>query len=194
MPLFWVLDKVHALTGNWGAAIILVTFLLKLVFYPLSEASGRSMAKMKTMQPRIKNLQETYKDDREKLGRAMMELYQREKINPVAGWLPIVIQIPVFLAFYWVLLESVEMRQAPFALWIHDLSSRDPLFILPAIMAVAVFVQYKRNPAPPGPVQAKGFMILPIAMSATFAFFPAGALASPGANNRPSLPHTNNNN
>ncbi len=174
MPLFWVLDKVHAITGNWGAAIILVTFLLKLVFYPLSEASGRSMAKMKTMQPRIKNLQETYKDDREKLGRAMMELYQREKINPVAGCLPIVIQIPVFLAFYWVLLESVEMRQAPFAFWIHDLSSRDPLFILPAIMAAAMFVQYKLNPAPPDPVQAKVFMIMPIAMSATFAFFPAG--------------------
>jgi YidC/Oxa1 family membrane protein insertase len=174
MPLFWVLAKVHGLTGNWGVAIILVTFLLKLVFYPLSEASGRSMAKMKTMQPRIKNLQETYKDDREKLGRAMMELYQREKINPVAGCLPIVIQIPVFLAFYWVLLESVEMRQAPFALWIHDLSSRDPLFILPGIMAVAMFVQYKLNPAPPDPVQAKVFMIMPIAMSATFAFFPAG--------------------
>jgi YidC/Oxa1 family membrane protein insertase len=174
MPLFWVLDKVHGLTGNWGVAIILVTFLLKLVFYPLSETSGRSMAKMKTLQPRIKNLQETYKDDREKLGRAMMELYQREKINPVAGCLPIVIQIPVFLAFYWVLLESVEMRQAPFAFWIHDLSSRDPLFILPAIMAAAMFVQYKLNPAPPDPVQAKVFMIMPLAMSATFAFFPAG--------------------
>ncbi|HXO16416.1 MAG TPA: membrane protein insertase YidC, partial [Steroidobacteraceae bacterium] len=174
MPLFWVLDKVHGLTGNWGVSIILVTFLLKLVFYPLSEASGRSMAKMKALQPRIKNLQETYKDDREKLGRAMMELYQREKINPVAGCLPIVIQIPVFLAFYWVLLESVEMRQAPFAFWIHDLSSRDPLFILPAIMAAAMFVQYKLNPAPPDPVQAKVFMIMPIAMSATFAFFPAG--------------------
>src|SRR6266403_1190825 len=174
VTLFWVLDKVHGLTGNWGVAIILVTFLLKLVFYPLSEASGRSMAKMKALQPRIKNLQETYKDDREKLGRAMMELYQREKINPVAGCLPIVIQIPVFLAFYWVLLESVEMRQAPFAFWIHDLSSRDPLFILPAIMAAAMFVQYKLNPAPPDPVQAKVFMIMPLAMSATFAFFPAG--------------------
>jgi YidC/Oxa1 family membrane protein insertase len=173
-PLFWLLDKVHALTGNWGVAIVLVTFLLKLGFYPLSEASGRSMAKMKTMQPRIKNLQETYADDREKLGRAMMELYQREKINPVAGCLPIIIQIPVFLAFYWVLLESVEMRQAPFAFWIHDLSSRDPWFILPAIMAVAMFVQYKLNPAPPDPVQAKVFMIMPIVMSATFAFFPAG--------------------
>jgi len=173
-PLFVALSFVHRLTGNWGVAIIVVTFLLKLLFYPLSEASGRSMAKMKTLQPRIKNLQETYADDREKLGRAMMELYKREKINPVAGCLPIVIQIPVFLAFYWVLLESVEMRQAPFAFWIHDLSSRDPLFILPLIMAGAMFVQYKLNPAPPDPVQARVFMIMPLVMSVTFAFFPAG--------------------
>jgi YidC/Oxa1 family membrane protein insertase len=173
-PLFAALDKVHSLTGNWGVAIILVTFLLKLIFYPLSEASGRSMAKMKMLSPRIKNLQETYKDDRDKLGRAMMELYKREKINPVAGCLPIVIQIPVFLAFYWVLLESVEMRQAPFAFWIHDLSARDPLFILPAIMAGAMFVQYKLNPTATDPVQAKVFMIMPLVMSVTFAFFPAG--------------------
>ncbi|HTL92209.1 MAG TPA: membrane protein insertase YidC, partial [Steroidobacteraceae bacterium] len=173
-PLYVALSWVHRLSGNWGVAIILVTFLLKLLFYPLSEASGRSMAKMKTLQPHIKNLQETYADDREKLGRAMMELYKREKINPVAGCLPIIIQIPVFLAFYWVLLESVEMRQAPFAFWIHDLSSRDPYFILPLIMAGAMFVQYKLNPAPPDPVQARVFMIMPLVMSATFAFFPAG--------------------
>ena len=173
-PLFLALSFVHRLTGNWGIAIIVVTFLLKLLFYPLSEASGRSMAKMKTLGPRIKNMQETYADDREKLGRAMMELYKREKVNPVAGCLPVVIQIPVFLAFYWVLLESAEMRQAPFMLWIHDLSSRDPLFILPLVMAVAMFVQYKLNPAPPDPVQAKMFMIMPLVMSATFAFFPAG--------------------
>jgi YidC/Oxa1 family membrane protein insertase len=173
-PLFWLLDKVHALTGNWGFAIIFVTFLLKLMFYPLSEASGRSMAKMKVLAPRIKNLQETYKDDREKLGKAMMELYQREKINPVAGCLPMIIQIPVFLAFYWVLLESVEMRQAPFAFWINDLSSRDPYFILPAIMAGAMFFQYKLNPPAQDPVQAKVFMIMPLVMSVTFAFFPAG--------------------
>jgi YidC/Oxa1 family membrane protein insertase len=173
-PLFRALAFVHKVTGNWGVSIILVTLLLKLLFYPLSEASGRSMAKMKTLQPRIKSLQETYADDREKLGKAMMELYKREKINPVAGCLPIVIQIPVFIAFYWALLESVEMRQAPFAFWIHDLSSRDPLFILPAIMAVAMFVQYKLNPAPPDPVQAKVFMFMPLVMSATFAFFPAG--------------------
>jgi YidC/Oxa1 family membrane protein insertase len=173
-PLFWLLGQVHAFVGNWGVTIVIVTFLLKLLFYPLSEASGRSMAKMKTLAPRIKNLQDTYKDDKEKLGRAMMELYKREKINPVAGCLPIIIQIPVFLAFYWVLLESVEMRQAPFVGWIHDLSARDPLFILPAIMAGAMFVQYKLNPTPPDPVQAKVFMIMPLVMSATFAFFPAG--------------------
>jgi YidC/Oxa1 family membrane protein insertase len=173
-PLFWLLGKAFALFGNWGVAIIAVTFLLKLAFYPLSEASGRSMAKMKTLSPRIKNLQDTYKDDKEKLGRAMMELYKREKINPVAGCLPVIIQIPVFLAFYWVLLESVEMRQAPFFGWINDLSSRDPYFILPAIMAAAMFVQYKLNPTPPDPIQAKVFMIMPLVMSATFAFFPAG--------------------
>lgn len=173
-PLFLLLGKIHAFLGNWGLAIIIVTFLLKLLFYPLSEASGKSMAKMKVLAPRIKNLQETYKDDREKLGRAMMELYQREKINPVAGCLPIIIQIPVFLAFYWVLLESVEMRQAPFMGWINDLSSRDPYFILPAIMAAAMFAQYKLNPTPPDPVQAKVFMIMPLVMSVMFAFFPAG--------------------
>ena len=173
-PLFIVLDTVDRFFGNWGVAIILVTFLLKLCFYPLSEASGRSMAKMKQLQPRIKALQDTYKDDSEKRGRAMMELYQREKINPVAGCLPIIIQIPVFLAFYWVLLESVEMRQAPFAFWILDLSSRDPYFVLPLIMAAAMFGQYKLNPAPPDPVQAKVFMFMPLVMSFMFAFFPAG--------------------
>jgi len=173
-PLFWLLEKVHDFFGNWGVAIVVVTIILKGAFYPLSEASGKSMAKMKNLSPRIKNLQETYKDDREKLGRAMMELYQREKINPVAGCLPMIIQIPVFLAFYWVLLESVEMRQAPFMGWINDLSSRDPFFVLPVIMAGAMFLQYKLNPAPPDPVQAKIFMIMPLAMSVMFAFFPAG--------------------
>jgi YidC/Oxa1 family membrane protein insertase len=173
-PLFWLLEQVYRMFHNWGVAIIIVTFLLKLAFYPLSEASYRSMAKMKALAPRIKSIQETYKDDREKTGRAMMELYKREKINPVAGCLPIIIQIPVFLAFYWVLLGSVEMRQAPFFGWITDLSSRDPLFILPGIMAAAMFVQYKLNPAPPDPVQAKVMMFMPLAMSAMFAFFPAG--------------------
>jgi YidC/Oxa1 family membrane protein insertase len=173
-PLFSALEIAHNVVRNWGWAIVLVTLLLKLLFYPLSEASGRSMAKMKALAPRIKNLQENYKEDREKLGREMMALYQREKVNPVAGCLPILVQIPVFLAFYWVLVESVEMRQAPFMGWINDLSARDPFFVLPLIMAVAMFVQYKLNPQPPDPVQQKVFMIMPIAMSAMFAFFPAG--------------------
>jgi YidC/Oxa1 family membrane protein insertase len=173
-PLFWMLEKAHNAVGNWGWAIVIVTFLLKLLFYPLSESSGKSMAKMRLLAPRVKNLQETYKDDREKLGRAMMDLYKREKVNPVAGCLPIIIQMPVFFAFYWVLLESVEMRQAPFMGWIQDLSAKDPFFVLPLIMAVAMFVQTKLNPTPPDPIQAKVFMILPIVMSVTFAFFPAG--------------------
>ena len=125
-PLFVALNWVHGIIGNWGWAIIIVTALIKLIFYPLSQASGRSMAKMRAVAPRMKQIQETFKDDREKLGRAMMELYKREKINPLAGCLPMVVQIPVFISFYWVLLESVEMRQAPFMLWINDLSSRDP--------------------------------------------------------------------
>src|SRR5690606_30357145 len=173
-PLFWLLEKAHVIFNNWGWAIVAVTFLLKLLFYPLSEASGRSMAKMKLVAPRMKQLQETYKDDRQKLGQAMMELYKKEKVNPAAGCLPMLIQLPVFLAFYWVLLESVEMRQAPFIGWIQDLSSRDPFFILPAIMAGAMFLQYKLQPTPADPVQAKVFMILPLVMSVMFAFFPAG--------------------
>jgi YidC/Oxa1 family membrane protein insertase len=173
-PLFLVLNQVHKMTGNWGVAIILTTFLLKLLFYPLSEASGKSMARMRTLGPRMKQVQETYKDDREKLGRAMMDLYKREKVNPAAGCLPLIIQFPVFIAFYWVLLESVEMRQAPFFGWIQDLSSQDPFYILPLIMAGAMFLQYRLQPTPADPVQAKVFMVLPIVMSITFAFFPAG--------------------
>jgi len=173
-PLFWLLDYVHRGVGNWGFTIIIVTLLLKLLFYPLSEASGRSMAKMKALAPRLNALRETYKDDREKLNRGMMELYQREKVNPLAGCLPMVIQIPVFLAFYWVLRDSVEIRQAPFIFWINDLSSRDPYFVLPAIMAAAMFVQYKLNPQVGDPMQQKVFMFMPLAMSVTFAFFPAG--------------------
>jgi len=173
-PLFWLLNHVHSLVGNWGIAIIIVTMLLKLLFYPLAETSGRSMAKMKALAPRLNNLRETYKDDREKLNRGMMELYKREKVNPVAGCLPMLIQIPVFLAFYWVLRDSVELRQAPFVLWINDLSAKDPLFVLPAIMAAAMFIQYKINPQVGDPAQQKIFMLMPLAMSVTFAFFPAG--------------------
>jgi YidC/Oxa1 family membrane protein insertase len=173
-PLFWLLQKVHGLVGNWGWAIIIVTILLKLLFYKLTETSGRSMAKMRTIAPRIKNIQERYKDDREQLARQMMEVYKREKINPVAGCLPILVQIPVFLAFYWVLLESVEMRQAPWMLWIQDLSSRDPYFVLPALMGAAMFGQFKLNPAPPDPMQAKIFAFMPVVMTVMMAWFPAG--------------------
>jgi len=173
-PLFWLLGKVHGFVGNWGWAIIIVTLLIKLVFYKLAETSGRSMAKMRTVAPRMKSIQERYKDDREGQARAMMELYKREKINPVAGCLPMVVQIPFFLAFYWVLLESVEMRQAPFMGWIQDLSVRDPFFILPLLMGGAMFVQFKLNPTPPDPVQAKVFAFMPLIMTAMFAWFPAG--------------------
>jgi YidC/Oxa1 family membrane protein insertase len=173
-PLFWLLSKVHGFVGNWGLAIILVTILIKLVFYKLTETSGRSMAKMREIQPRMKALQERYKDDRQQLSQAMMELYKREKVNPAAGCLPILIQMPFFLAFYWVLLESVEMRQAPFALWITDLSSRDPYFILPLIMGAAMFFQQKLNPAPADPVQAKVMQIMPVVFTGFFAFFPSG--------------------
>jgi len=173
-PLFWLLDKVHDFVGNWGWSIIIVTLLIKLVFYKLTETSGRSMAKMRKLQPRLKAIQERYKDDRQKLSQAMMELYKREKVNPAAGCLPILVQMPFFLAFYWVLLESVEMRQAPFMLWIQDLSSRDPYFILPVLMGAAMFGQQKLNPAPPDPVQAKVMSILPIVFTVFFAFFPAG--------------------
>jgi YidC/Oxa1 family membrane protein insertase len=173
-PLFLLLDYIHAIVNNWGVAIILATFLLKLLFYPLSEKAGRSMAKMRELTPRMKALQETYKDDRSKLGQATMDLYRTEKVNPLAGCLPMIIQMPVFLAFYWVLLESVEMRQAPFMLWITDLSSRDPFFILPALNGLAMWVQYKLNPPPPDPVQAKVFQFMPLVFSVMFALFPAG--------------------
>ena len=174
-PLFALLNFCHGLVGNWGWAIILATVALKLLFYPLSEASGKSMARMKTLAPRLKNLQETYKDDREKLAKAQMEMYRKEKVNPAAGCLPMLIQMPVFLAFYWVLFESVEMRQAPWMGWIGDLSSRDPFFILPVLMATANFVQFKLNPqVGTDPVQQKVFMLMPLIMSATLAFFPSG--------------------
>jgi YidC/Oxa1 family membrane protein insertase len=173
-PLFWILSKIYDFVGNWGLTIIFTTFLIKLVFYKLAETSGRSMAKMKTVAPRLKAVQERYKDDREGQARAMMELYKREKINPVAGCLPVLVQIPFFLAFYWVLLESVEMRQAPFFGWIQDLSSRDPYFILPILMGGAMFLQFKLNPAPPDPVQAKVFAFMPVVMTFMFLWFPAG--------------------
>jgi len=173
-PLFWLLGKAFGVFGNWGVAIIAVTFLIKLVFYKLTESSGRSMAKMRNLQPRLKALQERYKDDRQQLSQSMMELYKREKVNPAAGCLPILIQMPFFLAFYWALLESVEMRQAPFALWITDLSVKDPFFILPLIMGAAMFAQQKLNPQVGDPMQVKVMQVMPIIFTAFFAFFPAG--------------------
>jgi len=173
-PLFLFLGFIHDLVKNWGLTIILATFLLKLAFYPLSEKAGRSMARMRTLAPRMKLLQEQYKDDRSKLGQATMELYKTEKVNPVSGCLPMLIQMPVFLAFYWVLLESAEMRQAPFLGWINDLSSRDPFFILPALNGLAMWFQQKLNPPPPDPMQAKLFQFMPVVFSVMFAFAPAG--------------------
>jgi YidC/Oxa1 family membrane protein insertase len=173
-PLFAGLNYVHKLIGNWGWSIIIVTALIKLLFYPLSQASGRSMAKMRAVSPRMKQIQETFKDDREKLGRAMMDLYKKEKINPLAGCLPMVVQIPVFISFYRVLLESVEMRQAPFLMWINDLSSRDPYFVLPLLMGGAMFAQFKINPPPPDPMQAKIMQFMPLVMTGMMAFFPSG--------------------
>jgi YidC/Oxa1 family membrane protein insertase len=173
-PLFTGLNWVHKILGNWGWSIVVVTALIKLVFFPLSQASGRSMAKMRAVGPRMKQIQETFKDDREKLGRAMMELYKKEKINPLAGCLPMVVQIPVFISFYRVLLESVEMRQAPFLLWINDLSSRDPFFVLPLLMGGAMFAQFKLNPAPPDPMQAKIMQFMPLVMTGMMAWFPSG--------------------
>ncbi len=173
-PLFWLLQWFHKLVNNWGLAIILVTVVIKLIFYKLSETSYKSMARMRKLQPRIKSLQERYSDDKQKLGQATWDLYRKEKVNPAKGCLPILIQMPVFLALYWVLIESVELRQAPFMLWINDLSVRDPIFVLPFLMGISMYVQFKLNPAPPDPMQAKIFAMMPIMMTIFMAFFPAG--------------------
>ena len=173
-PIFWLLEKIHALVGNWGWAIILLTLVIKLAFYKLSETSYRSMAQMRKLAPRLQALKERYGDDRQKLNQAMMDMYRTEKINPLGGCLPILIQIPVFIALYWVLLESVEMRQAPFILWLNDLSAKDPYYVLPLIMGVTMFIQQKLNPAPLDPVQAKVMMVLPFIFTVFFAFFPSG--------------------
>jgi YidC/Oxa1 family membrane protein insertase len=169
-----LLSWVHRLIGNWGWAIILTTLLIKLVFYKLTEASGKSMAKMREVAPRMKELQERYKDDREQLGRATMEFYKREKINPLAGCLPMLVQMPVFMAFYWVILNAAEMRQAPFLGYLTDLTARDPYFILPLILGVLNFAQFKLNPAPADPVQAKVMMFMPILMTGMMVLFPTG--------------------
>jgi YidC/Oxa1 family membrane protein insertase len=173
-PLFWLLTKLHGLVSNWGWAIILLTLIVKAVFYPLTAASYRSMGKMKALSPRLERLKAQHGDDRAKFQQAVMEMYKQEKVNPLGGCLPMVIQIPVFIGLYWALLASVELRQAPWVLWIHDLARPDPFYVLPAIMAVTMFAQTFLNPPPTDPVQAKMMKIMPLAFSAMFFFFPAG--------------------
>lgn len=173
-PLFIALAWIHSVVGNWGWSIILLTLAIKLVFYKLSEASYRSMARMRKLQPEMKRLKERYPDDRQKMNQELMTLYKKEKINPLGGCLPILVQIPVFIALYWVLLESVELRQAPWMLWIQDLSERDPFYILPLLMGATMFLQQKLNPAPMDPIQQKIMMGLPLVFTVFFIFFPAG--------------------
>ena len=173
-PLFWVLEMIQKFTGNWGWSIIGLTVLLKLIFFPLSAASYKSMAKMRVLTPKLQKLKETYGDDRQRMNTEMMELYKKEKVNPLGGCLPILVQIPVFIALYWVLLGSVEMRQATWLGWITDLSAKDPYYILPLIMGVTMLVQTKLNPTPPDPIQAKVMMLMPIIFTGMFLMFPAG--------------------
>ncbi|MEW5769213.1 MAG: membrane protein insertase YidC [Pseudomonadota bacterium] len=173
-PIFVALSMIHKLVANWGVAIIILTVLIKLVFYPLSAASYKSMAKMRKLAPRLQHLKERYGDDRQKMHEQMMKIYQEEKINPLGGCLPILIQIPVFIALYWALLGAVELRQAPFALWITDLSKPDPYYVLPVVMAITSYIQVKLSPASPDPVQQKVMMAMPLVFSVMFIFFPAG--------------------
>ncbi len=173
-PLFWILNMIQDVVGNWGFSIIILTILIKLVFYKLSETSYKSMAQMRKLTPRLTALKERYGDDRQKMNEAMMRIYREEKVNPMGGCLPILVQIPVFIALYWVLLESVEIRQAPFILWIDNLSAMDPYYILPLVMGASMLVQQRLNPAPLDPIQQKVMMILPVIFTVFFAFFPAG--------------------
>ena len=173
-PLFWFLLWLHQWVSNWGVAIIILTVAIKALFYPLSAASYRSMARMRVLAPRLAKLKDQYGNDRQRMNQAMMELYKTEKINPLGGCLPVIVQIPVFIALYWVLLASVELRHAPFILWIDDLSVADPYFVLPVLMGATMIFQTSLNPEPPDPVQAKIMKIMPIAFSVMFFFFPAG--------------------
>tara|TARA_B110000503_G_scaffold85373_2_gene129892 strand:- start:21985 stop:23688 length:1704 start_codon:yes stop_codon:yes gene_type:complete len=173
-PLFWLLTKIHGVVGNWGVAIILLTVLIKGAFFKLSAASYRSMANMRRVQPKLVALREQHADDKQKQSQAMMELYKKEKINPMGGCLPILVQMPVFIGLYWMLMESVELRQAPFILWIKDLSVMDPYFVLPLIMGVSMFFMQKLNPPPPDPMQAKIMQWMPVMFTFFFLWFPAG--------------------
>ncbi|MDY7546096.1 membrane protein insertase YidC [Glaciimonas sp. CA11.2] len=173
-PIFWLMTKIHKVLGNWGWTIIALTIMIKLLFFPLSAASYRSMAKMKKVTPKMTAIRERHKGEPQKMNQEMMQLYKTEKINPLGGCLPIVIQIPVFISLYWVLLASVEMRNAPWLGWIHDLAAPDPFYILPVVMAISMFIQTKLNPKPPDPMQAKVMMFMPLIFSVMFFFFPSG--------------------
>ena len=182
-PLFWLLTFIHNWVQNWGLAIIILTILIKLAFFPLSAASYRSMAKMRVVAPKLAKIKEQYGDDRERLNRAMMDLYKTEKINPLGGCLPVLIQIPVFISLYWAILASVEMRYAPFIGWITDLSKADPYYVLPVVMGISMVIQSKLNPTPPDPMQAKLMQIMPVAFSVVFFFFPVGLVLYSVVNN-----------
>lgn len=182
-PLFWLLSLIHSWVQNWGLAIILLTVFIKLAFFPLSATSYRSMAKMRVVAPKLEKIKQQYADDRERLHKAMMELYKTEKINPLGGCLPIVIQIPVFISLYWAILSSVELRHAPFFGWITDLSSPDQYYVLPLIMGASMLLQSKLSPAPPDPMQAKVMQIMPVVFSVVFFFFPAGLVLYSVVNN-----------
>jgi len=187
-PLFWLLSFFHSWTGNWGVAIILLTMLVKLIFFPLSAAGYRSMAKLKAVAPRLKTLREQHKGkDKQKMNQAMMEFYKTEKINPMGGCLPILVQIPIFISLYWVLLASVELRYAPFALWIEDLSMPDPYYVLPVIMGISMYIQTKLNPAATDPIQQKVMQLMPLVFSIFFFFFPAGLVLYSLVNNSLSI-------
>ncbi|MBU1214456.1 MAG: membrane protein insertase YidC [Gammaproteobacteria bacterium] len=182
-PLFWLMDFLNGWIGNWGVSIILLTVLIKLAFFPLSAASYRSMAKMRLVAPKLEKIKQQCGDDRERLNRAMMDLYKTEKINPLGGCLPVLIQIPVFIGLYWSILESVELRHAPFVGWIVDLSATDPYYVLPVIMGISMLIQSKLNPTPTDPLQAKIMQIMPVAFSVIFFFFPAGLVLYSIVNN-----------
>lgn len=176
IAIFWLMQKVHDFIGNWGWAIVITTLIIKLLFYKLSAKSYRSMSMLKKLQPRMERLKELYGADRQKLTQATMDLYRQEKVNPMGGCLPILIQIPVFIALYWVLVESVQLRQAPFILWIHDLTAKDPYYILPLLVGLSMFLQQRLSPPPPDPMQAKVMMFMPVIFTALFLNFPAGLM------------------
>jgi YidC/Oxa1 family membrane protein insertase len=176
VAIFWMMQKIHSVVGNWGWSIVLVTLVIKLLFYKLSAKSYRSMSVLKKLQPKINDLKTRFGEDKQQFTQATLELYKKEKVNPMSGCLPILIQIPVFIALYWVLIESVQLRQAPFILWIHDLTQKDPFYVLPVLMGISMFLQQRLNPPPADPIQAKVMMFMPIVFMAMFLNFPAGLM------------------